>query len=347
MSKESGKDKKTWKVKVAKQFKKMHGSSQAAHSSSAAASVEGASIGVPLEDCPTDEFDKIPVLIKILVTIVEEKGLEIVGVYRVPGNSAAVANLTEQVNRGIESINMDEPRWGDVNVVSSLLKSFFRKLPDPLFTGDLYPVFIEASKIEDPSSRLSTLKRLAHNLPEANFETLKYVCNHLCKVMQNSEVNKMEVRNLAIVFGPTLVRTADDNMLAMVTDMSQQCRIIESILNNCEWFFDEEGVGDIPIPNLLEGKQASISQTGNQSLLLHNLQKLEEAGKVQSPGREVSAKELVTGIISAANRKMHRNKNAVVATKKDSADGGLLSTSAIVGSASRLEAPTKPSQGTR
>ena len=42
--------------------------------------------------------------------------------------------------------------------------------------------------------------------------------------MSRSEVNKMEVKNLAIVFGPTLVRTAEDNMLAMVTDMSQQVR---------------------------------------------------------------------------------------------------------------------------
>ena len=52
----------------------------------------------------------------------------------------------------------------------------------------------------------------------------------------------MEVRNLAIVFGPTLVRTSDDNMVSMVTDMSQQCRIIESILSNWEYFFTEEEV---------------------------------------------------------------------------------------------------------
>ena len=42
---------------------------------------------------------------------------------------------------------LEDPRWGDVNVVSSLLKSFFRKLPDPMFTLDLYPTFIEASKV--------------------------------------------------------------------------------------------------------------------------------------------------------------------------------------------------------
>lgn len=40
----------------------------------------------------------------------------------------------------------------------------------------------------------------------------------------------MEARNLAIVFGPTLVRTADDNMVTMVTDMSHQCRIVETLI---------------------------------------------------------------------------------------------------------------------
>ena len=42
------------------------------------------------------------------------------------------------------------------------------------------------------------------------------------------------------MFGPTLVRPADDNMMSMVTDMSQQCRIIESILSHFEWFFSDE-----------------------------------------------------------------------------------------------------------
>ena len=68
------------------------------------------------------------------------------------------------------------------------------------------------------------------DLPEINYETLKFVCLHLCRVMSRSEVNKMEVKNLAIVFGPTLVRTAEDNMLAMVTDMSQQVRNACSII---------------------------------------------------------------------------------------------------------------------
>lgn len=53
---------------------------------------------------------------------------------------------------------------------------------------------------------------------------------HLKKVVQHSGVNKMEARNLAIVFGPTLVHAANDNMVTMVTDMSHQCRIVESLI---------------------------------------------------------------------------------------------------------------------
>ncbi len=42
----------------------------------------------------------------------------------------------------------------------------------------------------------------------------------------------MDARNLAIVFGPTLVRTHDDSMITMVKDMSDQCRIVESVISH-------------------------------------------------------------------------------------------------------------------
>jgi hypothetical protein len=53
-----------------------------------------------------------------------------------------------------------DSRWNDVNVVSSLLKLFFRRLPDSLLTSELYPQFIEADKIEDPAKRVVAIKKL-------------------------------------------------------------------------------------------------------------------------------------------------------------------------------------------
>ena len=236
-----------------------------------------------------------------------ERGLEIVGIYRVPGNNAAVNYLTEQINRGVPFYLLDDSRWQDVNVVSSLLKMFFRKLPDPLFTMDMYSTFIEASKIEQPNKRLEHLRRLVRELPEIHQETLKFLTKHLCNVADNSTTNKMEIRNLAIVFGPTLVRTTDDNMVTMVTDMSQQCRIIESLLSNWEYFFaDTEVELEVRDSDVTEASMEVTGTSNHQSVMLANLHKLEDAGKLSSPKGDVSAKDIVSSIISAANRKIKK-----------------------------------------
>lgn len=95
-------------------------------------------------------------------------------------------------------------------------------------------MFIDADKVEGPQRRMTTIRKLLRDLPEHHFETLKYLMFHLKRIVEHSEVNKMEAKNLAIVFGPTLVRASGsrDNMVTMVTDMSHQCRIVESLLNN-------------------------------------------------------------------------------------------------------------------
>lgn len=78
--------------------------------------------------------------------IVESRGLHIVGIYRIPGNTAAISALTELVNKGFDEQTLNDPRWDDVNVVSSLLKLFLRRLPEALLPNDMYKHFIDADK---------------------------------------------------------------------------------------------------------------------------------------------------------------------------------------------------------
>ena len=47
----------------------------------------------------------------------------------------------------------------------------------------------------------------------------------------------MDVRNLAIIFGPTLLQPRDDNVVGMVKDMSSQCQIVEAILLHVSFIF--------------------------------------------------------------------------------------------------------------
>jgi len=67
-------------------------------------------------------------------------------------------------------------------------------------------------------------------LPKANYETLKYLMSHLGRIVSHSHVNRMEARNLALMFGPSLVRPAGDSMTTMVTHMSDQCKLVETLI---------------------------------------------------------------------------------------------------------------------
>ncbi|XP_069194969.1 rho GTPase-activating protein 21 isoform X4 [Procambarus clarkii] len=303
---------KTWRGHLKRPFmKKVHSGSPAITPTMPLP--EGATIGVCLEDCPPSlENEYVPLLVALCVGVVEGRGLQTQGIYRIPGNKAAVTHLTEMINKDPKSIEYDDPRWCDVNVISSMLKQFFQKLPDPLFTIELYPLFIEASKIEDPSQRMVELKKLVQELPYHHYETLRFLIMHLNNIVSHSDMNKMDVRNLAIVFGPTLVRSGDDNMVTMVTDMSHQCRIVETLISQAAWFFSEDD-GEEIVPPVLNhsvlqspaGESLPPSETdtpSSQALLLHNIQKVE--GNIKADMK----KDIVSSIISAANRKVHKVK---------------------------------------
>lgn len=221
-----------------------------------------ATFGVPLEECtPSQSNELVPMVVEICCSIVEAKGIDCVGIYRVPGNTGGISYLKEELRKGVDEIDLTDERWQDVNVISSLLKLFFRKLPNPLVPNNQYKDFIAANRRDEPSERMWALRRQIHNLPDHHYESFKYLANHLKGVAANADTNRMEVRNLAIVFGPTLVRSGDDSMVTMVTDMSDQCKIIESLIQHCDWFFsdDVESQQDVP-SDAMRGGRSSLEK---------------------------------------------------------------------------------------
>ncbi|XP_062284464.1 rho GTPase-activating protein 21 isoform X1 [Scomber scombrus] len=228
--------------------------------------------GVRLDDCPPAQTNRfVPMIVELCCKVVEERGLEYTGIYRVPGNNAAISSLQEELNsKGMADIDLQEDKWRDLNVISSLLKSFFRKLPEPLFTNEKYGDFIEANRTEDSIERLKELKRLIQELPDHHFETLKFLCAHLKKVSDNCEKNKMEPRNLAIVFGPTLVRTSEDNMTNMVNHMPDQCKIVENLIQQHDWFFTDDGDED-PVTTAEQESTVQSQPVPNIDHLLSNI----------------------------------------------------------------------------
>ncbi|XP_032308313.1 serine-rich adhesin for platelets isoform X2 [Drosophila ananassae] len=240
------------------------------------------SIGVPLRSCPmSKQFPCVPHLVEVCTNIVETKGLSVVGIYRIPGNKAAISELSELVNTKdfqFESCATDV-RWEDVNVVSSLLKLFIRSLPDALMPASYYINFIEADK-KTGLERIVLLKEIVESLPRHPYDTMKHLIRHLCRVSDNCEVNRMEPKNLAIIFGPSIIRTPNDTLETAVKDMKHQCRIVELLVTQYDYFFEN---GSLPDLADVSGGSGAVSaaqpqqqtQEDQTSMLLHNLSKIE------------------------------------------------------------------------
>jgi len=92
--------------------------------------------------------------------------------------------------------------------------------------------------MENYNDRLVAIKNLILRLPQANFEIAKFVVSHLARVAQSASANKMETANLAIVFGPTLMRAEHDSM-EMVMNMGYQNSLMEHLIIQADWMFQK------------------------------------------------------------------------------------------------------------
>ena len=186
----------------------------------------------------------VPLIVTECCQRIEQLGLYTMGIYRVPGNTAHINSLLSQINPKQTTFDFSS---ADVHTIASLLKTFLRRLPEPLITHDWYSSLIVANRKRDRQERLQQMKMVIHQLPIHNFATLKYLMNHLDKIARKSERNKMDFSNLATVFGPTLLRSPQssssknssqrDDMITVWGDMLEQRSILEQIIANHQWLF--------------------------------------------------------------------------------------------------------------
>jgi RalA-binding protein 1 len=63
---------------------------------------------------------------------------------------------------------------------------------------------VRSTDLLDPKDRVTELSQLVASLPIANYSLLRALNAHLINIVQNNAVNKMNIRNMGIVFSPTL-----------------------------------------------------------------------------------------------------------------------------------------------
>ncbi|KAJ2727194.1 Rho GTPase activating protein [Coemansia sp. Benny D115] len=126
------------------------------------------------------------------------------GIYRQSGGSTAQSQLRKEFNTNRDYNMLKLSKQPDVHAVASLLKAFLRELPENVLTTRLHPEFVRVADLNDRGDRVHELGRLVSEMPLANYTLLRALTAHLIRIVQKAEINKMTLRNIGIVFSPSL-----------------------------------------------------------------------------------------------------------------------------------------------
>lgn len=142
--------------------------------------------------------------VKRCIEVLESRGLEEQGIYRVVGVASKVTKL---LNTGLDRrkneklTNLDDSQEWETKTITSALKSYLRNLPEPLMTYRYHNGFIAAvskyiflefcldillfkcSAAENDSRqmRVNDVHALVYRLPKLNFDILKILVKHLTR----------------------------------------------------------------------------------------------------------------------------------------------------------------------
>lgn len=162
--------------------------------------------GVPLEvSLSVAQIADLPAIVFRCIEYLQAKNAEQEeGIYRLSGSSMVIKNLKERFNmEGDVNLLKNDEFW-DPHAVAGLLKTFLRDLPTSVLTRELHIRFLGVIDLANQDERVDELASLVSQLPLPNYCLLRALTAHLILIIQNAHINKMTMRNVGIVFSPTL-----------------------------------------------------------------------------------------------------------------------------------------------
>ncbi|CAH6720640.1 rho-type GTPase-activating protein 1 [[Candida] jaroonii] len=189
------------------------------------------------------ENTEIPLIISRCLQEVEKRGLDMEGIYRISGGNSTIqsielafSNINPKIKDEKSFNKLNDTLDCDINAVTSALKRYLRKIPDPLIPYDLYVDFINLNSINDETKKVNDFKSLlTTKLPNSNKSVLLELCRHLELVNSFSNVNRMNYKNLSVVFAPTIAR--DESGQREMMDMGSRNDVTEFLFVNYDRIF--------------------------------------------------------------------------------------------------------------
>ncbi|KAG8044250.1 hypothetical protein GUJ93_ZPchr0136g33677 [Zizania palustris] len=123
-------------------------------------------------------------------------GLQAEGIFRINADNSQELYVREQLNLGVV------PEGVDMHCLTGLIKAWFRELPSGVLDS-LTPEQVMHCNTEEECALL------ASTLPSVEAALLDWAINLMADVVEHENYNKMNARNIAMVFAPNMTQMAD------------------------------------------------------------------------------------------------------------------------------------------
>lgn len=163
---------------------------------SASASVFG--VSAESMQCSFDsKGNSVPTILLLMQErLYSQGGLKAEGIFRINPENSKEEHVRDQLNRGIVPDNID------VHCLAGLIKAWFRELPSGVLDG-LSPEEVLNCNTEDESVEL------IKQLKPTESALLNWAVDLMADVVEEEESNKMNARNIAMVFSPNMTQMSD------------------------------------------------------------------------------------------------------------------------------------------
>ncbi|XP_056331668.1 rho GTPase-activating protein 33 isoform X3 [Danio aesculapii] len=224
----------------------------------------------------------VPQVLTSCSEFIEKHGV-VDGIYRHSGVSSNIQKLRHEFDsENVPDLTKDV-YMQDIHCVGSLCKLYFRELPNPLLTYQLYDKFAECMGEMTEEERMVKVHDVIQQLPPPHYRTLEYLIRHLAHLATCSAETNMHIKNLAIVWAPNLLRSKEIEAAGLTgADPFKEVRIqsvvVEFLLSNVEVLFSDS------FTSVGRFNAARQSLTRPKSFVSTRLLSLEEAqARTQAP----------------------------------------------------------------